>query len=414
MTQRNLVILLVVMVVCSGLFYLSQPQSNNRSAEGEKLFADVDGEKIKKIKIEQGKEVLEIELHEGKWGLPARAHYPADLGKIKALILKLFDLAPDQRITENAENFEKLGVSEKSIAEGRTRLTLLDGSGGELAKLYLGESRKPKGDMPTMGGGGQYVRREGSKIAYLVGESISVPTAVSNWLSADLLNVLQSNLENLKQYKLATGGEQEELELSRASSAPAGSSSGLLQFTGKLAPNESVRDSSLSLVRSGLENLRFTDVAAASDPKMKDLAFDTRSVYRSSDALQYSIESVASGDKYYLRLKVSFDPDLAKNLKAKFEESQKKAEAEKPKGDAPKEVDSKPAEAAAPPLKLSTPEEAGMLSKKFEGWVFEVPQYVASRFRQTRGDLIEKKDSAEGKNEDDAKAKDAKSETKKK
>src|SRR5262245_7057290 len=104
MTKRNLFILLVVAGVLSLFFFVSEStETMNSPGQPVRLLGSVNADSVRKIKLEKDKQSLELELHDGLWAIPSRNYYPAKASKVRALLLKLFDLSSNQKVPNSEE-----------------------------------------------------------------------------------------------------------------------------------------------------------------------------------------------------------------------------------------------------------------------------------------------------------------------
>lgn len=387
MTKQKLLILVVIFLALCGAMLLVERADNHDSENASvALFSDLDVGAIAQLKIEQGSEALQLVVKNGVWSVPARADYPADFGKVRALLLKLLGLSVSQQVTDNAEKFPALGVADTSVAEGRSRITLFDSNQKELAGVILGEARKRKPDSQPFAAQGQYLRRTGKNQVYLVADAVTASPNVAEWLDHNILNVLQSSVEGISQYRKDGQTEIAEFELTRVPSTEPGE-------TTKLALREipngaQIQEPKISQISSGLENLRLSDVFKSDNEKVRDLVYVSKSVIRAQNGLIYTVQSVVKEgeDKGYLTFEVSFDGELAKGVAARIE--QLNAAQPKPEsGEAPST--SKTKQTAPAP---SSTDEAANLNARLKGWVFEVPNYIAKKFTVTMNDLIKKEE----------------------
>lgn len=405
--KKNLLWLLAVVVILA-LLVLATGGDERSSLSEKQLFAGIDGEQVAKLRLEGEGKSVELELKDGTWTLPARDGYRADGGKVRSLMLKVFDLRVSQKVTDSAASFGELGVADDRYAG---KVALLDAAGKELGGLLLGESRKARRGAAESSApaGGQYVRRVGTNDVYMIMEAVAAPTDLNYWLQTELVSVAQSKIRAVKQVKLASGAESPEFEIVRQQSSGAEVNSG---FTLKepLPEGEQLQDAVLSQVSAGIENARFDDVLsnAGAQTKLAGLNYDQRTEYAVSNGLRYQVLTAEKDGKYYAKVSVTFDPALAKEVEdevaQKNEELKKKQEEEKANQaassssvSAGSDEGKKKAELQPVKAELSTPEEAAKLQASLEPWVYELAKYQAERFRKTRPELFKAKMPAEDK-----------------
>jgi len=392
MNQKSLGLLLVLLVLLGGIYFAVQSSDSggNRSTSVG-LFNDLQAEQIAKIRIEQGKDVAELELKDGIWSVPAKAGYRADYGKIRSLVVKLLDLNLNQRITDVEANFERL--SDKAVENGRGKIKLLDVNGKELAGLYLGELRKKKAEQGMAPPSGQYVRRTDQNQVYLMAEPITPVASLISWLDTAVLNLLSSRVESIQQFSIVPTEEKLEFELVRAGVPSEGSPAKFLMKEA-LAADEKLKDVADTQVPSGLENLTFADVFRADDPALKEVVFDKKTIYRGTNGLRYSASTAEKGDKSYLKLDVSYDAELAEMLKKRSEAASAIASAATTSDASLTSAALSSATVSSAAAKISEPlataEEAQKLSLQLANWVFEVRKFQSQKLRFNRDGVVEK------------------------
>ena len=117
MNARVAAILVVLLVVLGGaaLVYLHQEGARRPAALatlGQPLVKDLKAADIASIRIAEPKATLTLQRAEGGWVIAERAGFPADVGKVRELVLKVIGL--------------KIGQSEPIGDKDRARLALDD------------------------------------------------------------------------------------------------------------------------------------------------------------------------------------------------------------------------------------------------------------------------------------------------
>jgi hypothetical protein len=415
MNKQSFVFVLVAAVVLGAVFYLTRPDYQ-KTAEKVRvnLFADNLAEKVARIKVEKGEEAIEIAVHDNRWSLPERDNYPADSGKVNSFILKFFSLAVSQRVTNNTEKHEKFGLTDDAVKGGKSLVSFFDSSDALIGKVYLGERRKGNTpemspNMPFAGGmggtGGQYLRRGGEAEVYLSDQPLAVQTTLRNWLDQSVVNVLGANADRVEHYAVSEGGEELAYALDRLwMDDPSAPSKRTSKWVMENQGEQKVDDASVSLVSTGLQNLRMDDVYKEGSDAVKDLVFDMRTKYYLANGLRYDVSSATKDEKTYVKIAIAFDADYAEQLKLKkekeIEEAKAKAEAAKAareKAEAANAEQTEGEEAVAvaekaeeiieevpvvPPLALVNAEEATKRNYRYEAWVYVLPDYLGKKFRQ--------------------------------
>ena len=447
MNRKNIILLIVACAVLYGVFVTIQPDYRDTADKLQvAFFNDSLADKVAKIEITQGQEIVSIEVKDNKWTLPSRSNYPADAGKVNSFLLKFFGSSLSQLVTKNIDKYEKFGLTDEAVKTGKTKVVFFGGDGAELGKAYLGERRKGKAQQPDaanmpFGGmdvmmannGGQYVRREGLEGVYIAQEPISVQLTPIGWIEPSVVNVIAATATAVEQFTVESGNVTKEYLLKRKSLSSVAKSAngesvdevGEFILEGSAEDIAKVQKSAVSLVETGLQNLRIEDVFGVESEQAKALNFNMRTLYNLSNGLRYVVDSAElSKDgtkKVYVKIAVEFDEATASAQKARYDEAKvayvkaleeweakKKAVDQLAKTDSSSSTSSSlgasdSSQAQLPPkpqepktLLLANPEDALKQSSKHKGWVYELPDYVGKKFRQSRSVLFtpEKTDEA--------------------
>lgn len=121
--------LFVLVLAAAGLVFLAYymgagPKKRAASAVGKKVMAEYNGDALAKIEIGDG--LLVAADKDGAWKIKTMQDYPADVVKVRDNLMKLSDLKVGN--TARGKTIEK-----------KTRVSLKDASGKELASVTLGE-----------------------------------------------------------------------------------------------------------------------------------------------------------------------------------------------------------------------------------------------------------------------------------
>ena len=407
MTARTLLILIFG---AAGLFgvlqFVEQSQGPEVNSPQERhLFAGLDGERIAKILVEQGENKTEIAFEDGSWVIPSRENFPADIGQIRSLLLKVLDLRTSLVVTNDESAFEGLGVAVESPRGEGGLVTFFDAAKEELGSLFVGNMRKgsisPADSITTSG---QYVRKKGEQSVYQVAEQIPVNAELVNWLDRSIASVLKRRVLSVEQFK----GNDQVFLLERVGETPE------LKLAGNVPTDMREGIATISLLGAALENLRLDDVLSAESEDVKTLLFDQKTIFRLRDGLVYEINTAKKGEEYFLRIKTSLDEKRVEELKraqAEYEKAVAAAELtsaeegtaeeqteEKRLGSEDAETTGEEAVGEEKPQKVelkkptqaSSGDEVAGLNERYSPWVYQIPEYIAGKFRRERKNLLEK------------------------
>jgi hypothetical protein len=128
-----------------------------------------------------------------EWTVAERANYPADVAKLRTLLLALSDTKIREEKTSNPANYSIIGVEDptKPGATGaQIDLTAKDGKHG----VIVGKSVA----------GGNFVRRLGENSSYVVEPGISFEAEPRYWIDTRLLDIASDKIQSIE-FKPATG-----------------------------------------------------------------------------------------------------------------------------------------------------------------------------------------------------------------
>lgn len=409
MNTLHLKILVVVLLVVLGLYVVTQSEDAPVKATVS-LLGQLDSEKISKILLQHGEDKLELKLSGTTWVLPARYDYPADASKIRAFMLKLFDLSSSQHIPAGDEGLKKLGLVEEELKNGYSRVAFLDADGKELGGLFLGKVREAKEETPAMMGmpvssSGQFVREVSGRGVFLINMPVNVVATVEHWIESNVLNVLRADILRIIA-KSPDGAQDYRIDRLDENGALSLDGSFVLQDQ---KSGDKIKGSQITQLSGALENLRLSDVRKFDEAEQAKL---DRSVdFFTKTGLVYSIQTQSNEDKVFARISVRFDDAFAAELKEyearlkeKLKLEQEKKESEKKAAEGEKQTERSPepgkkAEAEKPVeepkvmLQLSSAEGAEKEQERFAPWVFELPSYQGDKFRFSYTDLRESEEA---------------------
>lgn len=384
----------VIVLLVAALLLFDRAEEGAVTRESKLLLAGVNSDQIAKVVIEQGKSKVELAQSGDSWGVIQRSGYPADINKLRSLLLKLVDLSVSQKVTANESNFERLGVRDdsfqKDTAKGPAKVTLLDSSSKELAIVLLGEKKKrnSKKDEGLDESTGQFVRKAGNNEVYLLAEPIEVTASPESMIVTDLLSIASAKVKRVLQQKLNGASKEKQFEMLSVKEAD-----GKLRFDLDLEPNQKqeIQKTVVDSIASGLENVRIQDVAKISSENEK--IFDQITTYELSTGAVYQVETAAKDGKAFARYSVSFNKTLADNtiLETESLNTKQKADYDQKKKEAEEKKESLPQEFVPVKADVVSAEDITKEAKKFSDWVFEFPTYQIEKYRKGEGDLIKDK-----------------------
>jgi Domain of unknown function (DUF4340) len=310
--QRFIALLVAAVLAISGALYVSTERNLPRDPRGGALLPALAGEMntVSAVSVRRASATptATIHLKDGRWTVAERGDYPADVPKLRKLLLALSDAKIVEEKTANPASFPLIGVQDPS-APGAT--------GAEVSFTARDGAHAVIVGKPV--GGGNFVRRKGENLSYSVEPGISFETEPRYWIESKLFDAAPANIQSIE-VKPAAGAAY---TLRRAApAAPAGTpatavAADLFTLEG-VPPGRKPADSAmLAPSPTLLSGLTVDDVAPVGDIDFSKSAVATVTL-SNGDAI--TISGAASGDKHWIRLQAGKDAPLnAKTAGRAFE-----------------------------------------------------------------------------------------------
>jgi hypothetical protein len=120
MTRRTFIALIVAaLLAISGALYLSAQRNLSRDPHGTALLPSLAGElnTVTALSVRRGSATPTVTVHRqgGHWTVAERGDYPADVSKLRKLLLALSDAKVIEQKTSNPASFPVIGVEDPEI-----------------------------------------------------------------------------------------------------------------------------------------------------------------------------------------------------------------------------------------------------------------------------------------------------------
>ncbi|MDB6084998.1 MAG: hypothetical protein JWN43_2879 [Gammaproteobacteria bacterium] len=293
MSRRRFTLLLIAaLVAMSGAYYLSTQRNAPRETQGGAVIPSLatDMNAVTAVAIRKGSAKPTLTVHKTgtQWSVAERADYPADVAKLRRLLLSLRDARIVEEKTSDPARFAVIGV-EDPVDPGAagTEVTVVTPSGQQ--SLIVGK----------MVGAGNFVRRAGENRSYSVEPAIAVETRPRDWIDARLIDVPAAQIQRIE-VKPATGAAYALQRLSPSDDS--------FKLDGVPAGRKALDGRALAPPATTFSSLTAEDVAAAADV---DFAGSSQVAVTLSDGNVLTLTGTAIADKHWLQVKSTKDPELA-------------------------------------------------------------------------------------------------------
>ncbi len=356
MSRRALTLLLAVvaaLAVIAGVLSLSERREMESDALLMPALKPVLNDLTRITVLGAGAEtVATLERSAAGWSVAERAGYPADLGRLRALLLGLAEARIVEEKTSNPDSYAKLGVQDIEAEDaGGVRLNLE--ADGQAFSVILGDSAVGGGDMT-------YARRPGEATSWLVTGELDPPREAGDWLDRNVTDIASDRVATVT----LTHPDGTVLRLTKTSRSAT-------DFDVESIPEG--RKLSYPAVANGigsvLASLTLDDVqpAATFDPG------ETQAVtgrFETFDGLVVESQAWVSDEETHVAFTATADRSVAERH-----------------ADMPGEAEADNGEAALPDF-ASIETEATTLQQRFDGWVYTLPGFKAEQFSRRLEDLL--------------------------
>jgi hypothetical protein len=189
--QRFIALLVAAALAISGALYLSTQRNLPRDTHGAALLPSLAGElnTVTALSVRRGGAAPTVTIHQqgGRWTVAERGDYPADVSKLRKLLLALSDAKIVEEKTSNPANFSIIGVEDPSMpgASGaEISITARDGKHAVIIGKPIGE--------------GNFVRRSGKNSSYSVEPGISFEAEPRYWIDSHLTDIPAANIQSIE------------------------------------------------------------------------------------------------------------------------------------------------------------------------------------------------------------------------
>jgi hypothetical protein len=366
MSQRNVLILLGVLVVLVALVLVGQRSRAPSSGSGALFMPSLEAalNDVERVTITKGNNetVVTLERRPSGWVATNKNDYAADVGKLRQGLQALAEARILEKKTANPELYSHLGVEDVGGEKAAGVSVALMATGKELPTVILGNAEGAKF---------RYVRRAGDMQSYLIDKNPEFPRAVGQWLDAEIMDIRSDRIREVT----ITQPDGQVVKVSKAA---------------KDAQNYDVADvpkgrellypGVANVIANALRELKLEDVEPASaSPPAKPVVVE----FRTFDGLVVRAEGEKRGDAAWVSFAASVDPEHA---------AAPPPAAAAPATDAAAAPAAKPAAEAKPTAPASPPPdptaEAARINAKVGPWRYKIATFQYDQMTRRMADLL--------------------------
>ena len=345
---RTLAILAVLVIAAGAAAFFVQRDDSGIAGSGDRLLPrllDRLGEVARIESTHQGDKVV-LELVDGIWSVTDRHGYPAEAAEVRGLLVGAAELVRVEPKTARPEHYERLEIEDPAGAESQSFGYVLKNAQGEtVASLVVGKRRF----VATTADVDEYfVRVNGDPRVWLVSGKIPRNRRVLDWLRREVTKFDQT----------------------RVARAAVTHPDGTVVRVGKSSPREAdfiledvpegyeiEEPFSVHAIGTAVATFTLNDVAPIDEVDFEGDGIEA--VAETFDGVRLAARTGALGDRPFVRMDVEFDPALvsAETTDSLLDEEAARAEVER-------------------------------LSRRWEGWAFEISGYTLDNLRKKVVDMV--------------------------
>jgi hypothetical protein len=189
MSRRNLLLLLAGLVVLAVLALLAGPDNRN-DGDDQLLYPDLHAKlnDVSQIVVRgPGNQLIATLRRSDKHWMLAERDYPADVGRIREVLLALAEARIVEEKTSTPELYDRLAVQDIAVATARGVQLEITGTSSAL-QLIVGETQADGSDM-------SYVRRTGEAQSWLVTGRLTPGKTTGEWLDRQLVDIPAARIQ---------------------------------------------------------------------------------------------------------------------------------------------------------------------------------------------------------------------------
>jgi hypothetical protein len=183
MNKSSLKILAAIALALVLILFAMQLDNNDLATDGGLLLPELKSEinQVSSVTVTRSGDDGEtiISKQDDSWVIASRENYPADVGKLRELLLALADAKIVESKTSNPELYGQLGLRDPEI----------EGSKGTRIELH-GTSREYELIVGNVAQAGfRYVRIAGEPQSWLVDQNPDIPGSAGEWLLRNIIDI---------------------------------------------------------------------------------------------------------------------------------------------------------------------------------------------------------------------------------
>lgn len=367
--KKHLTVLATAAVLFIVATIFSESTDNEITGAGEALYPGLidKANDVSSIRIQRNAGTLTLERDQDIWKVKENNGYPADIGKVRELVLGVGNLLRVEPKTKKPENYSRIGLQDVSKEDSpAVHVTLEAGAGNVVADLIIGDNKSSLTDDSKRS---YYIRTVGDPQSWLVDGKLPDKWEPKNWLDIDIFEVDRARIKQV----VVDHPDGETVYIHRPDST-------VRDFTlESLEPGEKVTAPfEVNNIATTFTKMTFDDVVSSENSGAESTAAYTAKL-TTFDGLVVTFQPFKKGDIHLVKYQASFDDGVAAQGDPASTDKSKSSES-----------DDKPAKTS----KLLSPDEVKNEVAKYnavwDGWMYQIPEFRVKNIGKKKADLLKK------------------------
>jgi hypothetical protein len=372
--RKHLTVLAIAAVIFIIATIFSESTDHDLSGTGSPLFPDLlaKANDVSTIRIQTNAGTLNLERDQEMWKVKENNGYPADINKVRELVLGVGNLIKVEPKTGKPENYERIGLQDITEKDSpAVHITLNAGAEDVVADLIIGNNKASHAGDSKMS---YYIRGVNDPQSWLVDGKLPDKWEAKDWLDVNIFEIDRSRIKQV----IVDHQDGEKVYIHRTDSS-------VRDFTlDSLNPGEQLTAPfEVNNIATTFTKMTFDDVVSE-----KESGAETTPVYTAKlttfDGLVITFQPHKKGEIHLVKYSASYDPS-AVSSDAMPDNTDKKQESES---------DESKSEPAKPTAKLLSAEEVKQEVTKYNaiwnGWVYQLPEFRIKNIGKKKADLLKK------------------------
>lgn len=187
-TLRILGIAVALLVIV--LVVVERSDEGAISQSGELLFPGFKDQlnEVTGLRIERfGEDMVEINRDGDAWGVAARDGFPADVGKIRGVLLAVAEAESMEAKTANPDMHDRLGLRAPNADNSKGTLITVTIDNTDYALIFGNVAQTSY----------RYARRANEDQTWLVNQNPDIPDTAGDWLVSDLVDIASTQVQSV-------------------------------------------------------------------------------------------------------------------------------------------------------------------------------------------------------------------------